>query len=279
MGKHGLWSILLLAACGDGSDHPPVAEDDLAATFADVICDLQQQCGCESMLTPEECRMTSTQAFAMFLAPAMEFGLTYDAQCGGEGVGLYRDIGCGEVEDAIDEDACRPCKLYYGSKALGAACSQVSMLGYDDCVQGLLCDGEICADPCDRAAEGEPCLARSCADGLTCVVMNEGAEQTSACVRPAKLGESCTEVFCDDALICDGMTATCVAPPKVGEECNGTCAEGAWCEVSASMTWVCRATKPAGEACVNGEECTSGSCDFATMTCEADEAFVCQLGG
>lgn len=279
MRKHGLWSILLLAACGDGGDHPPVAEDDLAEAFADVICDLQAQCDCESMIPAEECRTTNAQVFEMYLGPAKEAGLSYDAQCGGVGVGLYRDIGCGEIEDAIDENACRPCKLYYGGKALGAACSQVAMLGYDDCAQGLICDGEVCVDPCDRAGEGEACLGRSCANGLTCVVMDDGTGQTSACVRPAKLGESCADVFCDDELICDGATVKCVAPPKVGEECNGSCAEGAWCDVGDTTPWLCKAAKPEGQPCVNGEECVSGSCDFETMTCDPDEAFVCQLGG
>ncbi|HWB77456.1 MAG TPA: hypothetical protein VG755_20960 [Nannocystaceae bacterium] len=279
MRTHGLWSILLLAACGDGSDHPPVAEDDLPEAIADVICDLQQQCGCESMIPAEECRPTAAQLFEMFFAPAMEAGLTYDADCGGDGVGLYRDIGCGEIEDAVDENACRPCKLYFGGKAVGAACMQVAMVGYDDCAQGLLCDGEVCVDPCDRAAEGEACLGRSCANDLTCVVMNDGTEQTSACVRPAKLGESCMEVFCADDLICDGATVKCVAPPKVGEACNGTCAEGAWCDVGETTPWLCEAVKAEGQPCVNGEECASGSCAFETMTCEADEAFVCQLAG
>lgn len=268
--------VLAVVACGDGKSHDPVAEDDLVPEIADVVCDLQVQCECEPMRTAEACHSALAQLLMMYVVPAMEAGLSYDASCGGESVGIYRDVGCGAIEDVFDEDQCRPCKLYYGTKGVGQACSQLDDQIYDDCAQGLLCDGEICADPCDRKGEGEPCIGHACEAGLTCVITENGAGQTSACTRPAKLGQSCVDVWCEDDLVCDEM-GKCAVAPKIGEPCTSVCADGAWCDYADLEAPVCRAAKGEGEPCTVSEECRSGLCNPAAMTCFS-ESFVCTVG-
>ena len=268
-------------ACGDGKSHEPVAEDDLLPAIADEVCAQQAHCGCDMPLTADDCRMALEQAFMMFIMPSQDAGLTYDAECGGEAVGLYDEIGCKTIEDALDTGACRPCKLYYGSKGAGQACTKLQDMVYDDCGPGLVCDGMVCVDPCSRAGEGEPCLGRRCADGLVC---NASVDMMgmimSACERVAALGESCAELSCDEKLVCDD-TMKCARPPGVGEPCVGFCDETAWCDTAGAdpMQWVCRAPKADGEACMGGNECASTSCDDMTMTCAPVEPFVCQIGG
>jgi hypothetical protein len=271
----------LALACGPGSgEGEPVAEGELVPAIADVVCDLQSECDCEMPLPADQCRDVLTDALELFFGPPVDSGLSYDAACAMGALALYEDLGCGTIDDVVEDADCNGCKVWYGPKQRGDACSTLEESFFDDCDQGLICVEGTCVDPCETADEGEPCLGVSCGDGLVCRTSfdPDTEEVSSECVPAARLGESCMELSCEDELECDGETFECVAPPAEGEPCEWVCAGDNWCDTSSpDGEGVCRAPQPDGTACIADDECSSGECDDESETCAPQIPLVCEI--
>jgi len=268
-------------ACASNSDSTPIAEDDLEAEVADGICELRAKCDCAMPLEPDECRTLLESSLRMLFEPSRDAGLQYDADCAGRALAIYDELQCGTIDDLADGDECGSCKIYYGSKQRGEACTRPDAVVFDECAQGSICVGGTCVDPCEMSGIGEPCVGRSCVEGSTCRISidPETEEQTSECVAQAGLGESCMELTCGDDLVCELSTFVCEPAPGEGEACSGECAGDLWCDTSAddSMAWICRAPQPDGAACTSGSQCTSSTCEGDV--CVPPQAFVCFFGG
>lgn len=268
--------VLTVVGCAIVSCDGEVAEEDLVPRIAEELCNKQEECDCDTGQTVEQCRAFVEAGLGAFFVPPENADLSYDGGCADDVVDAYADIGCDTVDEYVDGQECRVCKVYYGTKAEGEACSRFDDTIYDDCEQGLFCLGDVCGDPCEEAGEGQSCDGRPCAENLTCTFIGE--EMT--CQPTAGLGDSCEAQSCADDLVCDSQTFTCTEPPGIGEPCFGSCSEG-WCDTSdpESESWVCKAAKEAGEPCDFGDECISDECDFETSVCVEQRPLVCQIQG
>ncbi len=204
-----------------------------------------------------------------------------------------------------------PCTPLTGL-SVGSYCRTEFGADFDDCTEGSFCDWQTqtcqplaqLGQPCDfeqcapglwcdwnsatcrtAAAEGAPCdSSNQCADGLWCNWADDGAQR---CRAPAKLGEQCQDIGCEEGLACDGFTCvnpppaglacvqgqcddsavcdwdtnTCRARPTQGASCLfGVCADELWCDTGTDPLGVCVTVNANGEACTGHTQCGSGFC-------------------
>lgn len=127
--------------------------------------------------------------------------------------------------------------------------------GFDDCVDGAVCDGGICVA---LAPAGAPCSQPlGCDYGFVCI--------DGTCQDTANRGESCENNWCenDTGDRCDETSSTCVARRGVGGLCrwNIDCMYPLMCGPSL----VCVAPPVLGEPCLDGScglglYCDAGTC-------------------
>lgn len=195
-------------------------------------------------------------------------GLSFDGACAQEQIDRIGSLGCGVFVPDPNAKCERPCKVWHGPMGTGATCTTIN--GYDNCAQGLTCDGGVCVNPC--AEPDLPSIGESCAPGFGC---EEGAWCDTAsmplvptCKALPSAGEPCLAAefgyACGEGLQCDLSDAdapVCATLPGEGEECpDGICGENLLCDTSAAPA-VC-ATAPA-----LGETCSLGIC-AAPNLCE-----------
>jgi hypothetical protein len=179
---------------------------------------------------------------------------------------------CGAVRD-FDEATLRPeCSAAFmplarSGAALGEECSFAfdcanSPLGEVTCFESrcllerpggvdegpCLLDGELAQS---GASEAVTCAPR---DGLYCDL------EHNACAMLGDVGDECTHIgSCKPEAIC--LSDHCKRLPLRGEACLATspalCALGSSCD---DESWTCGVPLPAGEACENSYQCSSGSC-------------------
>lgn len=197
-------------------------------------------------------------------------GLSFDGVCAQKEIDAVGSLGCGVPLPDPDAECETPCKVWHGPMGKGATCTTVN--GYDNCKQGLTCDG-VCVDPCaepDLPAIGEPCAPEfGCVENAYCDA--ETAPLFPVCAGLPGAGAPCIEtdfgLLCAEDLLCDvsGAEPTCATPPGIGEECpDGVCAEGLFCD-SAEVPFVCAAPPGLGEPCPLGlcelpYLCDGGNC-------------------
>ena len=264
-------AVAAFGACkDDGFGDVPASE--APETVTDTICGQADDCGCFEGMPGERdlCQSEGTAEWQAFIAAGEAEGLTYDGRCIGELLDIYASFGCRTELDEADFDECRPCKFFHGSQGAGQPCAfpESEDLGFsaDDCAQGLVCNGDVCVDPCETAGEGEVCLSVSCDEGLTCLYTFENDEESATCVRPAGEGEDCSQAPCADDLDCDPLEATCVPRPPApseGEPCNGFCDDDSFCDTSSTdpAQWICVARRGEGEPCSDSGECRNFQCE------------------
>jgi hypothetical protein len=267
--------VWMAGACGeprlidesDSGDAPTVAEADYPAVHADVLCDLQIECACETPLPEDECREILGRGIESSVATSSDSGLAFDPVCAGEAIDAASELGCGSIVD-VPPASCSPCPLYHGSGKVGETCTVFDDGRYDDCDRGLRCDGAVCFDPCTTVGEGEDCSSQQCGPGLFCAYTDpdeeeHGNEPTAACMAAAQLGEACsTSLLCDVGLACSNA-AECIewAGGQSGDPCMYGCAEGLLCDTTVNGGGgECRPRGITGDPCIGAADCASGRC-------------------
>lgn len=276
----------LATACGG------LKEKEYPGETAKTICDLVYDCACESTMEPtasrNECVAAIEESTKLAQEQAKVDGLTFDGECAEKGLNSIDDLAC-DYPDLVEDPACkRPCKLYYGPEGKGSSCTG-SMSGYDNCKQGLSCDGGICTNPCDEVDYpniGEECFAGMCEEGGYCLYTGVGFP---TCQALPTNGQACTEAgnecaddhFCDTAT--DPANPTCTSEPGIGEACPaGQCRGlGIVCDsFTDPLMPVCASLPGQGQTCLGGFQCEFGmECDTMTdpanPVCQRAEALIC----
>ena len=163
------------------------------------------------------------------------------------------------------------------------------------CAPGLFCVGEdedagtsgTCRDVDElfRADLGDDCdfdRGELCAEGLSCVVMELGADGTLrlGCVEPSESGAACSfgvpspcpgGEYCDANIAAGMVDGTCQPLPGAGERCvvltgSQACEPGLVCEVDGR----CHPVNRLGQPCASDQGCASGLC--VAGNCERREA-------
>ncbi len=158
----------------------------------------------------------------------------------------------------------------------GAECGETGGNAWTGCADGLFCDAdEVC-----RAflPAGAPCSSTdTCVEGMVCVPKDEGSVCAEAIVQNA-VGDSCDDVTraCNPIynLRCVSGSCEAIGDGSIGSPCSAgqvrflTCAGDSYCS---SATQTCEASRPDGESCSRGSECSSGVCSDA-----GDGSYTCQ---
>ena len=271
---------------GSGS----VSFDSYCDDFAQMTCDVAQQCDCLGGLSIDLCISYQTMGCDDEVTEPVEAGrMSYDPARGGQCLTQLRAIisDC-SLEDAYWPDACD--LMLVGLVSEGETCDgddecQNELECYDDecvqvptanqschpdydCADNLYCgDDDICHP---YRGDGQPCPEgdRVCDDDLYC------DSRTVTCEPYITSGGSCTHApwDCDDDLYCSDASETCLPYPAVGLDCagsDGDCADDLYCDEND----VCRAQGDAGAGCSEDEQCVSDEC--ADGVCEADQESAC----
>lgn len=275
---------------GSSSNGPStIPEDQAAATYAKKYCQQLYACGCTGLTYANEATCVSivtTEAEEEYMAPAKATGLTYDGACMGKVIALYDTQGCKTFTELMplgDDAFCPGCSPYYGTVALGGACTE-SGEGVDNCAKGLACDegkcGPICGKDFPQLSEGDTCLDEQndflgdCGEGFTCLWSSKKSLKIPA------LGEPCPDGVCGEYAFCDMTEPTapkCAAAPAIGQPCpQFQCAAGAFCDTTDVANAICSARFDNGTACKEGEgyKCKSGYCG-EDGKCAPEPPFVC----
>jgi hypothetical protein len=143
--------------------------------------------------------------------------------------------------------------------ALGRPCGD----DYPICEHGLRCardaDVPVCEEP-GKAALGERCDDRACADGLACVVNTQTQAVQFVCAQRVPVGSSCSgSAECEPGSHCSEVAPqACVEDLDLGEACDSErldqCAEGS------CIAGVCAYPKGLDELCTVDAGCYSGNC-------------------
>jgi len=286
----GLGAGLVLAlSCKDDDG---VSKEDAPEVFADKACAIYYGCGCESRVdasfsSEDDCRLEVAERVQAGIDEGEAAGLTYDADCFADYMGLVEDLECAAAVDLffdIDKlaalDAVGRCKWYSGTRAAGQSCDALQDGHGDDCEQGLACVQGQCVAPERSTPAGEPCDGQTeCVAGTVCIDV-DGAEDRRCEALPLA-GETCkgTLDLCATDSYCDQATKTCRALPPVGSACApvpnvvgfqcvlyGECNEDV-CEEAPSGGQACTAVCQPGFGCVAGVcvEQTPMACALAVL--------------
>ena len=250
-----LLGVVLAVACirdadlGDGLEDL-MPEDDLHPMVV-ARCARFDECGCASAAATTwadaaACEAATQSAVDHYFELAEQHDLVLDEACQQRWNDYYAVPGC----DPIDADRyalqrqMEGCALFHGDAAVGEVCSGSSgptWPSLSNCAAGLRCSavgiGEgHCYEPVgvDGACGVTGLEVFDCALGLSCTDFLDD-DRGSYCVRPAALGESCGETYCDLGGTCDGD--------------------------------VCVTELDVGEPCTRGLDCTWGYCDDFTQSC------------
>jgi len=184
--------------------------------------------------------------------------------CRNDGSGTDRCINRGKAGEYCDNDQNCADAFY---------CS----IGINSC-QPLRAEGESCVSPA-KCQNGLYCTSGSqvCAPiavlGEACAMDNgnEYCEDDTYCAAGV-CRDGQIDAICDDVSDCDGLDCIKNAPgdsiglcgeyPTSGTCVGGSCAAGFYCDDAD----LCQMQKPAGQACLNPNECAAGYCVNDTCT-------------
>lgn len=190
--------------------------------------------------------------------------------CGNELWGQYDDCAPGlwcswsgqceptaELDQPCLDSECGPgLHCYWQTGTCVAAPTEGQRCDELPCAEGLSCRWENDQSRClPLAAEGESCSERSCAEGLWC-------DSSERCATAPGAGQPCLRgSICDDDSTCDFEVGVCLARPEAGAPCAlGSCARGAWCDLSVDPEGLCMPPQPLGGACAGHSQCESRYC-------------------
>ncbi|HEY1099193.1 MAG TPA: hypothetical protein VGF99_09695, partial [Myxococcota bacterium] len=139
------------------------------------------------------------------------------------------------------------------------------------CVDNVCVDINVAqlGEPCDLSIENR---VDHCVDSLfgnnTCADIDFDTLRGTCTARPTSGACLDAEFPCADDFVCNDDNE-CVAAPGAGEACDFSCVGGFYCD---GDTATCVATKTAGAACFDDDECATGlSCDFDREVCVDDD--------
>jgi hypothetical protein len=281
--------IVVLSAC-DSATPPkqvPLAavEDETIA----IVCDAMTECSCDAQ-PAGQCRDFVSTIAADIRSTANEFGLTWDPACLGYVLDRIDATGCGAALDVEPFDECSPvCNYLHGTRAVGDTCELASYDyvqgfpshgGITDCMQGLVCAGGVCVEPCSAAPNdpggdvGQTC-DNGCRDGLGC------DWEANVCQKLPGAGQLCLGGQCKPDTFCeledpnDPMTPMiCKEPVAFGESCRGH----QQCESGYCPAGFCEGLPEEGESCRGTFVCAAGlECHPEDQICVKGSPIVCNL--
>lgn len=242
-------------------------------SWSNKVCDAVVECSCDypGGSQMDHC-LSQLSVGAKTLAELNDTeGLTFDGACAQRQVEEIDRLGCGVFEPDPDAKCEAPCKVWYGPMHAGGTCTTIN--GYDNCNQGLSCEGGVCVHPCeepDLPGLGEACAPEyGCDEGLWCDSVS--APLLPVCANLPALGEPCLApelgYACGEELVCDTTAdePVCAALPGLDEECPaGACADDLFCDNS-MLPAVCITLPTLGEVCPLGicaspNLCENGAC-------------------
>ena len=213
LGALALTSMLALSLTGCPDEG--ISESDYISRTATDICDLLFSCQCEvdEDLSQAECVDLWLQQGEVISQVTAIDGLSFDGVCAEDNLSQLQDRACDDGFDPGAADAAceQPCKVYYGPMKAGESCS-AGTAGIDNCAQGLVCNGGVCENPCDElvpAKVGELCYALNCEDGAYCDANDPYAP---VCKADPTFNSPCVDLandpdypnfYCGENLVCD----------------------------------------------------------------------------
>jgi len=253
---------LLLLACSAACTDRTQPSSDLGRRFAQHLCAIQAECGCDEDLLIPNCEARVERELLESERRALAAGLELDEACVEETL---------EYIDALT--SCDPspvipgCPVYTARAEVGEACEVFDVVPWiSDCRTGL------------------SCIRGTCRDLLNLHILYEGelCSDTQADRATGELGE------CAIGLVCDSEeTRTCVPSPHwppvpTGGECPTliSCVEESYCHTedvehpSEESPGICTLRTPEGQACTHPLECTTRCTDGF---CEARPPRLCEL--
>lgn len=249
--------VIGFGACKDES----VAVDGYVDSYSERVCTAVLECDCDypGGSDFDHC-VSQLSVGAKTLAELLDVeGLSFDGGCAERQVDEVGRLGCGVPMLDPDAECEAPCKVFYGPVHAGGTCSTVN--GFDNCNQGLTCNGNVCVHPCaepDLPRLGEACSTDfGCDEGFWCdgistplLPVCDNLPQVGDECLPAEFGFACAEdLICDTS---DPDSPTCAELPGEGEECPaGACADDLHCDTS-EVPAVCITLPSVGELCPLG---------------------------
>ena len=275
-------SILSLAGCKDEN----VDVGSYVEGWSKQVCDAVVECDCDypGGSQYDHC-IAQLSVGAETQAELLDVeGLTFDGACAQRQIDEVGRLGCGVLTPDPDAKCEAPCKVWYGPVHAGGTCTSVN--GFDNCNQGLSCNGNVCVHPCaepDLPKLGESCATQfGCDEGLWCDEIADPLLPKCAALPtagepclPAELGFACGEdLLCDTTAPQDPV---CSARPGLDEECPlGACADDLYCDNSAAPA-VCTMLPGLGDLCPLGVCEAPNLCDRGL--CTAPPPQVCGFYG
>jgi len=223
--RHVLGSLLVTACAGESADPPP------REAFLEV-CAPYFACDCETYRyrDVETCMTNHHVEFAQTLGEADAIGGHADLDCYFSRARPGEDMCLGEGEyhalhplepSPREPTRCGECQTVYGEQEVGEPCLSISR--GSDCAQGLLCEGQpgACVDPCTPTPLGEPCYfgTTSCGPGRVC------DHHEGVCREFSEIGEPCALNECAEGLYCEYSATgdnTCAAAAGLDDSCATT---------------------------------------------------------
>ena len=235
---------------------------EFATDFAEKVCGVYSQCGCEPEYDLAYCVFRVSLGAGEYFTSGWREKDRFNLGCKDAVLNAVEAFGCGlHLVDyeriGVGGDCGDYCSLHLGGGQVGDACQGGEFYLYpvSDCRGNLVCDGSgTCVEACGAWFSEELGIGGQCEDGFL------------------KIAD------CAENLICDTTgTDLCIPLPGEGQTCvYDNCREGLWCEIIIS-TKTCRAKVEDGESCRKNEACWSGSCvGNVCVGGEAPEAFVCE---
>ncbi len=292
LGLGALFVGVLPYGCSSDDEGGSVGQSDAPNAVAVALCGDYYRCSCDendqTFSSQEDCELQVAATVQQAIDEGKAAELTYDGTCIPKLKQLVGALDCrasGEI--GFDADLIRlyqdyvDCKLYYGTKQPGDACTKLSDSASDDCVKGSTCQLGVCGALSARGGVGAPCQqADECDAGLVCVGVDTPNDRT--CQNLPGAGQTClgTQDLCTTTAYCDQSSKKCANLPGTGQPCAPSpnvalrrCAEGSQCNQDS-----CESAPGAGEACTlecalgftcENNRCVKGqsaSCDVTRLT-------------
>lgn len=235
--KRFLAGLALGVACLSTSCKDNLEADKYVESLASSVCDAVIACSCEypNGAQLDHCVQQLEVGGSSLAELNRVQGLKFDGECAQKEIDAVGSLGCEVLVPDPDAECKRPCKVWHGPEGKGATCTSIN--GYDNCKQGLVCNGSSCVDPCAEA--DLPNVGEACAPQFGCEEEAFCDSRTTPlfpiCVALPGEGVACAEtdfgLACAEDLYCDPMDTVCVGLPGAGEECpDGACAQDLSCD-------------------------------------------------
>jgi hypothetical protein len=280
-------AVLMVAGCA--TSHTPteaeIALDELeaAACARSVRCEGPSGMGLSSdYFTP----CGGHPLFELGAAAVARGAVSLDALALADCLEAMRFAPCRAVDYAVGLSRCE--SLFVPMLADGDVCRPGPV---DGCTGGCAVAGPAsCGGQCvPRAAIGEPCSDRLCAEGAHC---DAGADLRCR-ARPSALGEACDETFLcagdggtpyprrESYLACIGGVCELAPARTRGERCGpelGNCGPDDFCD-GPSTTSTCVPRAPLGSACTSPSGCVADAFCGAGVCSESAIGSRCAASG